>query len=226
MKKVSQDQKEGQKNQKNFRNQKLLSSNLNGNPSQETISKTLMNEESIINSNISQIVAKDDDNLNLTDNQNLTIASNLKLIVDSEENKGTFNLNEFFMKYNLFPTELSLTEIENLPNDKPLGLDMLKHFNKPEASDIVLYVQNQPVYCSKVINHLIKIVLMARSKYFENMFSENLKENSDNKVNISDYTFEELILILLFIYCDSLNLELNLALELLKVISYTKFLGS
>jgi hypothetical protein len=49
------------------------------------------------------------------------------------------------------------------------------------------------------------------------MFPENLKENSDSKVNISDYTFEELIIVLLFIYCDCLNLDFNMALELLKV---------
>jgi len=49
------------------------------------------------------------------------------------------------------------------------------------------------------------------------MFSENLKENSDSKVNISDYTFEELVLVLLFMYCDCLNLDFNMALELLKV---------
>jgi len=50
------------------------------------------------------------------------------------------------------------------------------------------------------------------------MFSENLKENTDNRVNISDYGYDELILVLLFIYCDSLNLNLNLALDLLKVL--------
>ena len=50
------------------------------------------------------------------------------------------------------------------------------------------------------------------------MFSENLKENTDNRVNISDYGYDEFILVLLFIYCDSLNLNLNLALDLLKVL--------
>ena len=58
---------------------------------------------------------------------------------------------------------------------------------------------------------------MSRSKYFENMFSENLKENSDNRVIITDYSFDELVLVLLFMYSDTLNLDLNLALELLKV---------
>lgn len=59
--------------------------------------------------------------------------------------------------------------------------------------------------------------MVSKSKYFENMFSENLKENTDNKVNISDYSYEELILVTLFMYCDCLNLDFNLALELMKV---------
>ena len=153
-----------------------------------------------------------------------SINNNTKVIVEKDiniidEGKVSFNLNAFLNKYNLVNIENLINESDGLTSpDKQLGFDLLKQFNKPETSDVVLHIHNQSVFCSKVSIFKFQIVLISRSKYFENMFSENLKENCDNRVNITDYGFDELILVLLFMYCDCLNLDLNLALDLLKVI--------
>jgi hypothetical protein len=56
------------------------------------------------------------------------------------------------------------------------------------------------------------------------MLSENLKENSDSNVNIVDCTYDEIILVLVYLCCDSLSLDLETALNLLKVNIFTNYL--
>ena len=57
----------------------------------------------------------------------------------------------FLNKFNLVNLDFFHSKIE-LSNDKPLGFDLLKYFNKPETSDIVLNIQNESIYCNKVYN--------------------------------------------------------------------------
>lgn len=49
------------------------------------------------------------------------------------------------------------------------------------------------------------------------MLSENMKENSKGEVIIPDYTAEEFLYLMLFFYSENLVLDLEKALELLKV---------
>ena len=49
------------------------------------------------------------------------------------------------------------------------------------------------------------------------MLSENLKENTKGEIIIEDYNPEDFFYFMLFLYCDSLVLDLNKALDLLKV---------
>ena len=97
----------------------------------------------------------------------------------------------------------------NLLNTAPLGIDLLKTFNKKDICDIQIKVGEHIFYAHRVI-------LMCRSKFFEMMLSENFKENNMNEVEISDYNPEDFLFFLLFLYCDCLNLDLDKALELLK----------
>ena len=48
------------------------------------------------------------------------------------------------------------------------------------------------------------------------MLSEDLKENIKGEIQINEFNAEEFILILLFLYCDSLVFDLYKSLELLK----------
>lgn len=196
------------------------------NISNSTLNNELLNVNRLANDELITNIANDD-NLNSSCISKANISSinnNTKVIVEKDiniidEGKVSFNLNAFLNKYNLVNIENLINESDGLTSpDKQLGFDLLKQFNKPETSDVVLHIHNQSVFCSKVSIFKFQIVLISRSKYFENMFSENLKENCDNRVNITDYGFDELILVLLFMYCDCLNLDLNLALDLLKVI--------
>ncbi len=52
------------------------------------------------------------------------------------------------------------------------------------------------------------------------MFNEEMKENTYNEVNISDYPSEEFFVLLLYLYSDQLQLEYEIALELLKVFKF------
>ncbi len=49
------------------------------------------------------------------------------------------------------------------------------------------------------------------------MFNEEMKENTYNEVNLSDYPEEEFFVFLLYLYTDQLQLDFEMALEMLKV---------
>ncbi len=49
------------------------------------------------------------------------------------------------------------------------------------------------------------------------MLSENMKESSKGEIIIEEYSAEDFLYLMLFLYCDNLNLDLEKALELLKV---------
>jgi len=66
--------------------------------------------------------------------------------------------------------------------------------------------------------------LISRSKYFENMFScETLQENNNRVVDIKDFQYDDLMLLLIFIYSDNINLNISLkhAISLLLVRNIT-----
>lgn len=49
------------------------------------------------------------------------------------------------------------------------------------------------------------------------MFNEDMKENSCNEVNITDYPPEEFFVFLLHLYSDQLQFDFEMALDLMKV---------
>lgn len=49
------------------------------------------------------------------------------------------------------------------------------------------------------------------------MLSEDMKESNKGEVIISEYSPDEFLYFLLFLYCDCLMLDVERALELLKV---------
>jgi len=57
------------------------------------------------------------------------------------------------------------------------------------------------------------------------MFNEEMKENTYNEVNISDYPPEEFFVFLLYLYSDQLQFNFEMALELLKVIINFTFIN-
>ena len=108
-----------------------------------------------------------------------------------------FDIQEFLRK-NL------LLDEENL-----LENDLLKILNKKETSDITINVGDMKFYAHKLI-------LISRSKYFEIMFEQNMKENLEGEVSISNCSPEEFLLFLIILYSDNLQLEIEKALELMK----------
>lgn len=49
------------------------------------------------------------------------------------------------------------------------------------------------------------------------MFNQEMKENTYNEVNLSDYPAEEFFAFLLYLYTDQLQFDFEMALEMLKV---------
>lgn len=59
--------------------------------------------------------------------------------------------------------------------------------------------------------------MIARSQIFYDMFSDNnFKESKSNMVEIGDYPPEDFFVFLLYLYSESLYLDLDIALDLLK----------
>jgi hypothetical protein len=163
-KKNTQEQlKEGQikipkifKNQQKSHSNSYINTNSNNDMLQNIFNKSANIEEM---ANITSYV--NEENLNSSGLSNANVDSlncNIKSIVEKEtklkileEGKGSFNLMAFLNKFNLVNVDFFHSKNE-LSNDKPLGFDLLKYFNKPETSDIVLNIQNESIYCNKVYN--------------------------------------------------------------------------
>ncbi len=144
--------------------------------------------------------ANNSSNLNMNKSTS-RLTSNKQLfdiIANLNENENTLDI---LNKFGLIDSTLI--------NSTPLGIDLLKYFNKKETCDIQIKVNGHIFYGHRVI-------LMCCSKYFEMMLSENFKENNMNEVEISDYNPEDFLYLLLFLYCDCISLDLDRALEMLK----------
>ena len=61
------------------------------------------------------------------------------------------------------------------------------------------------------------MILANNSKFFEMVFTEEMKENTNNEVVISDFSTDEILMFLLYLYSDCLSLDLDRALTLLRV---------
>jgi len=104
--------------------------------------------------------------------------------------------------------------------------EISKDFNKPrqskyinqmkgmlynrKLSDVCFEVQGQEFPCHR-------IVLAARCKYFDNMFSSDWAEAHQSKINIQDINAATFKALIEFIYCDEVKLSEDLALDLLGV---------
>jgi len=167
IKKPIQEQKESIKSGKFIKNQIKYTCNAIVNPVQESfinnLNKSAIIEENLL-PNISQIVSNEENinnslllnanNVSLSSNKYINENDNI-ILTETKNEPNNFNLNEFLLKQNLINLETVLYDNDQSSSEKPLGFDLLKHFNKPEVSDVILNVQNQSVYCNKVSNILI-----------------------------------------------------------------------
>jgi hypothetical protein len=136
------------------------------------------------------------------DKKKLNLSQNFCLeLFDLIKNENNFDIQDY-LKRN------ALLDDENLIEN-----DLLKILNKKETSDITIIVEDIKFYAHKLI-------LVARSKFFEIMLSQNMKENLLGEVSISNCTPQEFLLFLLVLYSDNLQLDIDIALELMKVNFY------
>lgn len=90
----------------------------------------------------------------------------------------------------------------------PLGNTLLQEFNNKELSDVVLLVENKPIYCHRV-------VLASRSQYFSALYCHGFREAKEGVVEIGGVAYEEMVNMLRYLYCDELNINLRGINELL-----------
>lgn len=90
----------------------------------------------------------------------------------------------------------------------PLGSTLLQEFNNKELSDVVLLVENKPIYCHRVI-------LASRSQYFSALYSHGFREAKEGVVEIGGATYDEMVNMLRYLYCDELTINLRGINELL-----------
>jgi hypothetical protein len=200
---------------------------------EELIDKVLSNSITLNfnTNNQSQVIVNNSPRPNKTISQNRTSLSiskinrstnckTSKIIEEDEERLGKVLKNSLTQStcYELF--ELIKNDIhildylrKNSLIDDELGLletDLLKIFNKKETSDITITVGNIKFYAHKLI-------LISRSKFFEIMLKENMKENHMNEVTLSNCTPEEFLVFLLILYTDNLQFDIDKSLDLMKV---------
>jgi hypothetical protein len=152
-------------------------------------------------SNCKKTIIEDDEFLKDTTKplRNALGSASCNEIFESIKAGDCLDIYDYFRKNNLIDEDVSL--LEN---------DLLRVFNKKETSDITIRVGD-------FMFHSHKLILIARSKFFEIMLSENMKENTTGEVSISNCTPEEFLLFLIAIYTDNLLIDIDKALDLMKV---------
>lgn len=90
----------------------------------------------------------------------------------------------------------------------PLGQSLLNELNKKDLSDVVLMVENKPIYCHRV-------VLASRSQYFSALYCHGFREAKEGIVEIGDVCYDDMITVLRYLYCDELIIDLKGINELL-----------
>jgi len=105
-------------------------------------------------------------------------------------------------------------ENENIPEPQPdnplpsLNESILKELNDEEISDVTLKVGESLIHCHKV-------VLAARSEFFAALFSHSFRESREKTVEIKEFSVENMMLLLRYIYSDSEPIEGNQISDLL-----------
>jgi len=91
-----------------------------------------------------------------------------------------------------------------------LSADLATCINKAEHSDITFIVQGKPI-------HAHKVVMCARSEYFRGMFAHGMKEAHASEIIIPDTRYETFLALVEFLYTDKDEVDLDGALELLRL---------
>ena len=90
----------------------------------------------------------------------------------------------------------------------PLGTSLLQELNNKDLSDVILMVENRPIYCHRVI-------LASRSQYFAALYCHGFREAKEGVVEIGGVSYEEMLAMLRYLYCDEFAIELKGINELL-----------
>lgn len=84
----------------------------------------------------------------------------------------------------------------------PLGKTLLQELNTKDLSDVILLVENKHIYCHRVI-------LASRSQYFSALYCHGFREAKEGVVEIGGVTYDEMINMLKYLYCDELVIDLR-----------------
>ena len=90
----------------------------------------------------------------------------------------------------------------------PLGTSLVQELNNKDLSDMILMVENRPIYCHRV-------VLASRSQYFAALYCHGFREAKEGVVEIGGVTYDEMVNVLRYLYCDEFSIELKGINELL-----------
>eukprot|EP00698_Gefionella_okellyi_P003901 TRINITY_DN13614_c0_g1_i1.p1 TRINITY_DN13614_c0_g1~~TRINITY_DN13614_c0_g1_i1.p1 ORF type:complete len:489 (-),score=78.90 TRINITY_DN13614_c0_g1_i1:38-1504(-) len=91
-----------------------------------------------------------------------------------------------------------------------LSQDLSQQVNRQEHADVTFIVQGKPIYAHKVL-------LCARSEYFKSMFTVGMREARSAEVVIPDTRYETFLSLIEFLYTDKDEVDLDGALELLRL---------
>ncbi|XP_065220283.1 RCC1 and BTB domain-containing protein 1-like [Planococcus citri] len=83
-------------------------------------------------------------------------------------------------------------------------------FDEKDDSDLIINVRNQNIYVHKII-------LKARSKYFQAMFTNQWKENDNNVLKVDDYSYETYRNFLLYLYTGEIDITSENVFELMSI---------
>ncbi len=114
------------------------------------------------------------------------------------------------------PMRLFTSQTYNISKRKPLVEKMLKIFDNKEYSDLMIKVENKPIYVHK-------IMLKTNSSYFESKFTCNeraIKEATEskmiaNEIEIKEYSYDVYYAFLKYIYTDCVEVTPEKAIDLL-----------
>ncbi|XP_014215872.1 speckle-type POZ protein B-like [Copidosoma floridanum] len=156
-------------------------------------------------------------------NDNIVQKAGLKVLIFN------FKQYELFLEYNV-PENLeivcfipdideSIIEIDDKNSPSHSDMDLTNLLESGEFSDVILVTRIKDE-CLEISAH--KAILASRSSVFQKMFTTEMKEKTENKVEIQEFKIEVVQEMLKYIYSGKLDnsVALNISEDLLKAADY------
>lgn len=128
------------------------------------------------------------------------------LLSDKGQSIKVFNM-AFLMKDNLLikkvMNSLSMDNLIKMIKSLPPKVDLSTIYNQKELSDITLIINQESTTYQKIFLH--KAILMARSSYFNAMFTHSFKETASKEIIIDEDQAESFEEIIIYIYSQSVK---------------------